>query len=129
MAKWKRKSLKLAPVGERIVHVVSAEEKKANNGADMIVLSLKVDQIDVTFKEWIIIAESWEKKIAAFLSAFGETLPDEADIIPENYIGRTARVEVGVRTDNKYRTFNKVVRWLPAEMVGEPETIGQEAAS
>ncbi len=126
MAKWRRQIPQLLASGIYKVHLIAAHEEKSKAEDDMIVLTLAVEGEGAAFKEWIVIAANWEKKIAAFLSAFGETLPDEGEIIAENYIGRTAHVEIGVRTDKNGRTFNKVSRWQPLETESQPTSAKEE---
>ena len=106
------KSKSVVPAGEYEVRVETACLRRAKSGREMIEMELSIEGFRRWFRDYLVFDERCDWKIADFLTSMGEELTDEMEIDPNNYIGRTARVRVGVREFNN-RLQNYVERWLP----------------
>jgi Protein of unknown function (DUF669) len=117
MPRYRKTSTRcVAQAGKYEVLVVSAKNQRSKAGNQMITLGLSLSEggaPGLVF-DHLVFTESCCWKIADFLTAMGETLSDEMDIEPSNYVGRTAFARVGIEDFNGH-TQNKIEKWLPPE--------------
>lgn len=107
-----RKNSSVVPAGEYQIRVLGAMSQVSKKGNEMIRLHLSAGSLAHCFHDYLVFTEECALKIAQFLTAMGEEVPDEKDVNPDDYIGRTGRALVGVKEFNR-RLQNTIEKWLP----------------
>jgi hypothetical protein len=112
-----QEELKAWPPGEYQIEIISAEEKLSKAGNDMIVLKCKVikngEATGAKITEHLVFTPKAFFKVDQVRAAIGETIiPDEeVDVTPDDFIGKRARVTLGVNPDDD--RWNEINAWLP----------------
>jgi hypothetical protein len=109
----KPKLLKPGEYGVEVKQAYTSRSVLGGNEMVIVFLSAKNDEGQATsFRDYLVFNEKAYWKFESFLKAVGLDLEDGEEIDADDFVGLTARVQVGIKEFGN-REQNFVERWLP----------------